>query len=203
MHLVHLVFLVAVLSLDAFAVSLAYGASKIAIPKRSIMIISLVCSAMLLVALSVGVFLRDYLSRPEIFASLILFSLGFVKVFDGAIKTYIKKKPNFSEKEMMFSLFDINFILTVYAKPETADKDKSRVISPRESIALAVALSLDNLAAGIGAGLVFNPLYAVGVSMVTTPLSILFGLYLGKKLAATGYDFSLASGLVLMVLAFL
>lgn len=197
----HLVFLIAVLSLDAFAVSIAYGASKISIPTRSTIIISFVCSSMLFISLYLGLFLRDFLIYPEIFAGIILFGLGFVKVFDSVIKNYIRK--NHVQKKMVFSLFDINFILTIYAKPETADKDKSRIISPRESIALAVALSLDNLAAGIGAGLVFNPLVAVSIALVTTPMAILLGLYIGRRLSKTGHDFSLISGVLLMVLAFI
>lgn len=199
MSISHLIFLIAALSLDAFAVSIAYGTSKISIPFGSIIVINIICSAMLFVSLYLGMFLRDFLIKPEIFASLILFGLGFIKTFDSLIKNYIRK--NQGHKKMTFKLFDINFILDIYANPKKADIDKSRSISPKESLSLAVALGLDNLAAGIGAGLIFNPFLAVGISLLTGTLAIMFGLSLGKKISKNGRDFSMVSGIMLMILA--
>ena len=228
MHIIALVILISVLAVDAFAVSLAYGASKITIPKRSIVIISLMCSLILFLSLYLGVFFRAFIRYPELLASVILFVLGLIKVFESGIKTYIdwifspmraknqaqqtalgdtndgaqsQATPAKRSREVTFKLFDLNFLLTVYANPQKADADKSRTISPRESVALSVALSLDNFAAGVGMGLIVPPLLAVGISLVSTPLAILLGLYLGSKLAGFKYDLSMVGGVVLMLVA--
>ena len=218
MHIIALVILISVLAVDAFAVSLAYGASKITIPKRSVVIVSLMCSLILLASLYLGVFFRAFIRYPELLASVILFSLGLIKVFESGIKTYIDwlfsplrlnpKGQNLTpdtqgtcSKDVSFKLFDLTFLLTVYANPNRADADKSRTISPRESVALSVALSLDNFAAGIGMGLIVPPLLAVGISLVSTPLAMFLGLYLGSKLAGFKYDLSIVGGVVLMLVA--
>ncbi|MDA6840406.1 manganese efflux pump, partial [Escherichia coli] len=70
----------------------------------------------------------------------------------------------------------LNFILTVYADPEQADQDRSRLLSPAEAFSLAVALSLDGLAVGFGAAL-----GSVGVWQ-----SLLFSLFIGAGAVRLG-----------------
>ena len=200
MSTISIIFLMAALSLDAFAISMAYGTGKIRIPIKSILIINVIGSVILGASLYLGVAFRNVLPNPHLFSASILFVLGSIKIFDSTIKRLIRKTQG--ERQMAFSLWDINFILTIYANPKKADADSSRCISPKEAVALAIALALDNVAAGFGAGLVANPLLLVGISLFTDPIAIFLGCALGVRLAKTGLDLSWVSGVVLMVLAF-
>ena len=73
-------------------------------------------------------------------------------------------------------------ILNIYANPEQADQDRSGVLSVGEATALAVALSLDSLTVGVGAGLDQTPVFAaVLISFVLGLAAILLGRWLGDK----------------------
>ena len=201
MEFLAIFFVVLAVSLDAFAISLAYGSSNIRIPFKSIVVINLVGTSMLAVSLYAGSFLGNFITHPEYLAAGILFVLGSIKIFDCLIKRAIKKAQG--EKKITFSFLDINFILTIYGNPHLADADQSRHISPKEAVALAIALALDNMAVGVGAGLVANPLPAIGLNLIIGTLAIVAGLGLGRKFIREGIDISWVGGLVLISVAVL
>lgn len=198
--------LVTALSIDAFVSSFSYGAGKIKIPLPSLLVINLICSGSLALALLFGSALSRLLpegaGRGVCF--LLLLILGIVKVFDSALKSLIRKHGNF-EKKLHFSAFHLGFILKIYANPEVADRDHSRILSPSEATLLAVALSLDGLAVGFGAGIAHTaPLLVVLLSLLTDTLAIGIGSRMGHRLAARlSLDLSWLSGLLLIVLAIL
>jgi len=133
----------------------------------------------------------------------ILFVLGVTKLFDSFIKRMIKSGKLFSK--IKFKLFSLNFILHVYAEPEQADIDASRILSPKEAVYLAVALSLDGLSVGFGAGLSgANPVLVVGLSLIFGFLAVIFGALLGRRFAEKfSLDLSWFSGALLIILAVL
>ena len=193
-----ILFIVLAISLDAFAISLSYGASRLRIPLRSVFVINVIGTCMLAVALFAGSFIGRVIPHPEFLAATILFTLGSLKIFDCLVKNAIKKAQG--EKKLTFSAFDFNFILTIYGNPHLADVDKSRHISAKEAVALAIALALDNMAVGLGAGLVANPLPVIGLNLIVGTLAILAGLWIGDKVSSkTGLDISWVGGVVLIV----
>ena len=99
----------------------------------------------------------------------------------------------------------MQFILTIYADPIKADADFSRILSPAESFSLALALSLDGIAAGIGGGLIhFNIWFVLLFTFVLTILCVAVGAKLGEKLAKKiPLDLSSISGIILIAIAFL
>jgi putative sporulation protein YtaF len=106
-------------------------------------------------------------------------------------------------REIKFSLFNFNFILKLYAAPEDSDADLSKNISPAEAASIAVALSLDGIAVGLGAALGgVNWLAVIIFSIVTDMLAIMFGRYIGEK-AASKFKFNLSwlGGIILIALA--
>src|SRR5689334_16527089 len=138
------VLLVIALSVDSFIASFAYGTSKIKIRFISVLILSGICSLTFALSLFLASFLSRLISSPatKIFCFLILLILGIVKLFDSSIKSIIRKHKGIT-KQLKFSMFSVNFILNIYADPEDADADYSRVLSPNEAVSLAIALSLD------------------------------------------------------------
>lgn len=198
--------LVAALSMDAFTASFAYGTDKIKIPVVSVALISVICSGILAVSLFLGKGMAAWIPQrvTGYICFGILLALGVVKLFDSSIKALIRKRNDFS-KEICFSMFNLNLILHIYADPQEADLDSSRRLSPKEAASLAVALSLDGLAAGFGAGVAdINPFLAIGMSLVIGAVAIVTGCFLGNRLAERiSVDLSWLSGAMLIVLAFL
>jgi len=192
------------LSLDAFVASFAYGGKKIAIPFKSVQVINLICGAITGVSLFVGNVVRQYI--PEGLTVAICFTIlaimGILKLLDGITKSIIRKNENIN-KELRFSMLNFRFILHLYADPEDADVDDSKVLSPMEATSLAFALSLDGIAAGLGAAIGNVNGWAVLIcSLFTNMAAVLLGCALGNKLARkTSLDLSWLCGVVLIGLA--
>lgn len=198
--------IVTALSMDAFVSSFAYGADKIKIPPTSLLVINLICSGTLVLALVFGDAVSRFLPAPltRAICILLLLSLGMAKVFDSALKTLIRKHSTF-QKKFQFSLFHMGFILKIYANPEEADRDHSHILSPFEAAFLAIALSLDSLAVGFGAGLSHTgPMLVFLLSLAIGILAVLLGCALGNRLSRRlSLDLSWISGALLILLAIL
>lgn len=200
------ILLVLALSTDAFVASFAYGTSKIKIPFKSAMVINVVCSAILGIALLAGSLISQFI--PSVFTSSICFCmllmLGLAKFFDGTLKALIGPGGRLSRK-YEFEVSDFRFFLNVCIDSTAADVDHSLELSPKEALSLAVALSLDGLAAGFGAGLVsMNVGEIIIFSLLINLCAVLLGCFLGNKVAEkTNLNLSWLSGVTLILLAFL
>ena len=196
--------LVAALSTDAFFASFAYGTSHIRIPFPSVAVIDGICTALLAVSLFLGTLLRPWLppalTTGVSFAVLAL--LGVVKLFDSALKAFIRRHQTLN-KEWRFSLFSLRFILNIYADPPEADRDASKTLSSAEAASLAVAMSLDGLAVGFGAGVGnASPALALLFSLLLTAAAVQGGSALGNRAAARlKHDLSWIGGALLLILA--
>ena len=85
---------------------------------------------------------------------------------------------------------------------QEADLDLSRVLSPREAGYLSLALSLDGLAVGFGAGLAeIDHLLIVLLSLVFNAAAVMLGAFIGNKIAVKlPLNLSWISGLLLVIL---
>ena len=177
--LLEIFMLASALSVDAFAVSFSYGMNRIKIPASSVLILASISSLTLAVSLSAGNllsrFLTEHLAGPISF--LILFFLGIIKLFDQ------------SGKE----------------QAERANKDHDNLLSASEAIPLGAALSIDSIAAGIGAG--FFPSHLAGTILASFFMgiaAILSGSLLGRKLSRhINTSLCWICGAMLMILAFM
>lgn len=198
--------LVLSVSIDSFLASMAYGTNKIKIPIISALIIDFICSLMLAVSIFFGSYVKDYL--PANVAVAISFSilllLGFYRLFESVFKNIINKKCQM-QKPVTFNLFDFHFILQVYADETKADLDKSKILSAKEALYLALALSLDSLAVGFGSSLItINLLQVIIVSLCVGFVFIILGCKIGRKfIEKVDIDLSWLSGALLIFLAFI
>ncbi len=200
------IILVTALSVDAFVASFAYGANKIKIPLSSVNVINLICTAFVILSTFIGSVIKPWLSddvTTAIYFS-ILFLLGLFKLFDSSLKRWIGK-TNKNHGELKFRLFDFKFILHVYADVTAADVDRSRTLSAPEAASLAVALSLDGIAVGFGAGFSqINYLELAAAAFFMNFLAIICGSHIGNKIAKKiNTDLSWLGGVLLIALAFL
>lgn len=197
--------LVTALCLDSFAASFVYGAERVRIPAASVAVLSGLSTAVLILSLLLGSGVGHIVPQrlTELFCFLILFLIGFVKLFDGALKSLIRRFP-LPEKRLKFSVSQFHFILTVYADPAAANEEDISVLSPSEALFLGLSLSLDSAAAGFGAGMTAFSLPLITLlSLGLNTASVLLGSCLGKRLASrSSLDLSWLCGLLLIALAF-
>jgi putative sporulation protein YtaF len=196
--------LVASICIDSFVASMTYGSDRIKIPISSAIIISIISSFILGISLFFGGFIKDFLPNEFaiILSFLILMILGIYRFFEGILKSFILKNIDL-EKSLTIKLFHLKLVLQVYADETKADFDRSKVLTLKESIYLAFALSFDSLAVGFGSSLAMsNYCDIILLSLIVGIFSILSGVYLGKKLVEkTSCLPSWLSGIILMILA--
>ncbi len=193
------------LSTDSFIASLAYGSNKIKIPFLSVLVIAFICTGILGISLLLGTFIKAYIPGEilKLISFIILLLLGITKLMDNIVKMIIDKYTTIN-REFKFSIFSINLILNIYANPKEVDLDKSKSISPKEAFSLALALSLDSLAAGVGAALgSVNVLAVIVSSLILSIVSIKSGELIGKKISDKApTQISWLGGVLLITLAF-
>lgn len=193
------------ISLDAFAASFAYGSQKIIVPLKSVLTLNAISTLITAIALLLGKALEGYIphSLTAGISFAILFILGIVNILDSVTKSIIRKHSQFN-KEVKFSLFNFRFILTLYANPEKADVDKSKILSPVEAVSVGVALSLDGVAVGFGAALAGHNVWIIIIGSVILGISaVISGSHLGNKIAnKTTINLSWLGGCILIIMAF-
>lgn len=191
-------------SVDAFAASFSYGTARIAVPRASQLAVSAICASTLALSHLLGGILAPFLPEgiTHWLSVLILAALGLCKLFDSSLKCWIRKRQG-GKREIRFSALRLHFILQIYADPQEADADDSRVLSPREAAALAAALSLDGLAAGFGSGLAGGGAILIFMlAFAATAGAVAGGCRLGRRVARrTEKDLSWAGGALLLLLA--
>lgn len=171
--------LVTALSIDAFAAGFAYGVSRTRIPFSSLCILTSISSLILAFSLLTGNLLTGLLMPQQTchISFIILLLLGIAKLFDHSCCDQADK----------------------------ADKDRDKLLSPVEAVSLGFALSIDSLAAGIGALLPPSHIpAAIVASFFMGLLAILGGSFLGKKISChVQKNLCWISGVLLIFLAFL
>lgn len=193
------------LSTDALITSLAYGSNKIKIHWSSALIIAFICTGILGISLLLGSLIKTFIPEGVLkyISFTILILLGLAKLMDNMIKTLINKYT-IIDKKLKFTMFNLNFILNIYANPSEADLDQSKTISSKEALSLALALSLDSMAAGLGAAIGdINIPAVILLSIVLTVVSIKFGEFIGNKISDKIPFISWLGGVILIVVAFL
>ena len=207
MELVFMMFqiflLVLALGIDAFICSFSYGANKINIPLKSVLMINVVTVILLLIGTLTARLLNPVIPSFVLdwLPFVILFCLGMSKIFEGLIKVFIRRRQEAGH--LKGSSFNFGFILQVYADHEEADVDGSKELSMKEAIPLAIALGIDGLSVGFSIGLtaVTIPLL-LGMSFVVEFVCVLLGVALGQKVAKkVKFNLSIFSGLILIGVA--
>lgn len=196
--------LVLALCTDTFVASLAYGANQIYVTWGKVLLLNGICSGCLALALGMGRVIQAMI--PEELALALccvsLFFLGFVKFLDYGVKAYINRHCRI-RKNLSFSLSGLKVIISIYADPMAADADGSQSLGWKETVFLALAMSIDSLAAGTMAAFLEIPTAATLIlSFLIGSWLMCVGLWIGKKAAVKwNCDLSWISGVLLMALA--
>lgn len=191
------------LSTDLFVAFIAYGGRNIHVPRRAALVTSLVCTGIFLLFGLVGCFATPFLPNgvEKAIGFLMLFIIGIIRIFDGTVKALIRH--GLPRRKLKLRAMGLSILLEVYADPETADLDSGGVLSMREGALLAVAMSFDGVATGIGAAAGgVSVLLTAAISFVFCIISITVGLRLGRFLSGKlPFDMSVIGGALLVILA--
>lgn len=192
--------------MDSFVASMALGADGVRIPVRSAALIGGVSAGVLTTALLLGQLLAPVLPlwALKTVSFLVLVTLGLIRLFEGLIKTLLREGGGTSA-DLRFRFLSFQFLLTIYADGALADADHSKTLTPGEAGALSLALSLDSLAAGIGAGLTTTaPLLLWCVLSFSLCMAlVLLGERLGRRAVFGRGWVSSVAGVALLVLGIL
>lgn len=156
------------LSTDTFAAGLSYSAQKVRVPLSSMCILSLISGFMFSLALIAGEKIATFIPSAvtTFFSFFILLTLSFYKLYDALPEKYHRPKD-----------------LTTAAFSEKVNQKEPSVLSPAESAALSLALSIDSITAGVSSGAPdLLPAVIFLISVIIHFFSMAFGLYAGKKL---------------------
>lgn len=187
---------------DVFLAALSYGSGGIRIPFSSNIIICSINTLMLSLAVCLSHTLSRFISTDvcTVISCTMLFAIGSVQFFQKGLKSFLKKHSG--SGKLSFRFLDIGFVISVYIDETQADLDKSKILSPREAVSLAVAVGIDAVSGGIGAGFSeINVLRVSLLSIIFCILSVSLGGVIGRKINRKGRDMGWVSGVFLMVLA--
>lgn len=197
---------VTALSMDGLVAAFAYGAGKIRIPFSAAAVISLISSGVLAAALFVGAVVRPFVP-PELTKAVcftILFFLGLLRLGDSISAAIFRRHPHYT-RGYRFSCFHLDFDVRIQVQKPEQEAKTAQPLSVSRAAVVALALSLDGLAAGFGAGLVSADVWEVVIcSVILGFLAVRVGAFLGRKVAEKiSLNLSWISGALLILLAFL
>lgn len=187
-HLLSSFVLSSSINIDNFAVGIAYGIKKLRINILGNLLIAFVSGVGTFVSMSAGKVISDYLPHAlsNALGSGALVAFGIWSIWatlrvakkrkkESALMGHKKERVSVLNRERQASTASSlgDFSYESYIEhPEKADIDKSGYIEPKESIALACSLTINNLGCGVGAGI-------SELSIVLTPVLTFIFSFLG------------------------
>ena len=132
-----------------------------------------------------------------------LLAVGIFKLTEYAIRKYIERHK-FLCKKVKISFSQLSFILSIYNNPVMADRDHSATMSCVEAVFFALAMSLDGMFGGLGAGFTGKNIYfTVMGSFVVSFCAVLCGCRIGMQASKRWKtDVSWLGGVLFVILAF-
>ncbi|MCU6795004.1 sporulation membrane protein YtaF [Paenibacillus sp. WQ 127069] len=156
MHWISIIFIALASNLDNLGIGISFGIRSTRIPALSNGIIAVITMLGTYVSVTLGEYMTAYM--PGFAANLLgAFMILFIGVW-GIVSSRRRAQAPEPSAAGGHSLID------VIHQPATADVDLNKVISWKEALTLGLALALNNMATGFGAG-------ATGVSPLWTTVA--------------------------------
>lgn len=132
-----------------------------------------------------------------------LLAVGIFKLTEYAIRKYIERHK-FLCKKVKISFSQLSFILSIYNNPVMADRDHSATMSCLEAVFFALAMSLDGMFGGLGAGFTGKNIFLTVLgSFVVSFCAVLCGCRIGMQASKRWKaDVSWLGGVLFVILAF-
>ncbi len=173
-------------SLDNFGIGITYGVRRINIPFTSNLIIAGLNSAGNFVSMFFGESIYHIIDadRSKYLGALLIMGIGLWVI----VKEIILRRNhiitldgcNSDDSEWNAKLL-IGKIVSIYKNPVVADVDSSGDIGIKESLLLGLALTLSNIAGGVGAGMMgLDPVVTTIGVFIFSIITILVGMKVGR-----------------------
>ncbi|TAL55832.1 sporulation membrane protein YtaF [Pandoraea sp.] len=179
------ILLIAVSSnLDNIGVGTSYGVRKINIPIASNLLIAVVTATGTFLSIILGQTVCLFISRGTagLLGGGIIVVAGLWVVFQERFMHGVRE-PSQAEPilKARCSRYGLRHIVQILDNPIVADWDFSGHIDLREALALAFALTINNIPNGVGAGTLGLNAYAMTAAVfVVSIITIWLGIYFGK-----------------------
>lgn len=208
MELLSYILFALALNLDSFGAGMAYGARQIRVPLLSLMIISLVSVAAIVISMLCGQIFLSFIPTglAHRLGGILLMIIGlwvFYQTRSRQAAAIDNQEKNSDNKMIKIHIRPLGLIVQIMREPAKADLDSSGAISPGEALVLGVALAMDALGAGFAVSM-------LGLSIVLTSLVVglghffltYLGLQAGRSLTNCGIGRHLAilPGFILIAL---
>lgn len=185
-------------NLDNMAIGLAYGARKINVPFKSNLAIAVFSGLATLFSAALGNVISNIM--PLYIGNAIG---GSIVSIMGAytIYQYFHDKKKINQSHSIDEL-GIENLKALIEDPTIADKDFSGDISVKESILLGIALAVNCLGTGLGAGMVGINIFILSLCVIVfSIITIWAGAFLGKRFASKflGQNATFISGVLLFL----
>jgi putative sporulation protein YtaF len=181
---------------DSFAIAIAYGIRKIRIAILPNLLIASVSSFGTFLSMSLGQTIGGYLPRSisTMLGSGVLISIGILGILGAIWQEQQRRKIEKYHQENPVKLRSIDPLCETesYIVPlSIPPKNSSRYMTIKESIPLALSLTINNIGGGIGAGIAnLNVPFTTGLTFILAILAILVGCTLGQKFAKKMTEYS-------------
>lgn len=188
-----------IISIDIFLAATAYRSCGIKIPVSSTIVINAIGAFFLGISLIfsrlLGIIIPENICG--ICGFVILTAMGILTVFKSLIRNLVRR---LSERgELSLHPGSSGIVVKLYLDDTAADFDSSKILSPKEAAALAIAASLDSVSIGLGVGYEINPAISAIFAFIAGSLAILLGSLTGQKIASLNRDFSWIGGTALII----
>lgn len=174
MELLSYILFALALNLDSFGAGMAYGARKIRVPLFSLLIISLISVAAIVISMLCGQILLSFVPAglAHRFGGILLMIIGVWVLYQTyrsrhGIANDNNLEGNGVSKMIKIHIRPLGLIVQILREPARADLDRSGVISPGEALILGIALAMDALGAGFAVSMLGFPI---------APTSLVVGL---------------------------
>ncbi|MEG0295657.1 MAG: sporulation membrane protein YtaF [Clostridium sp.] len=160
-------------NLDTVTVAISYGMNKIKIPWISSLLIAIISTLGTFLSMEFGSLLVDFIpaNLADLIGGLMLIVIGVWFLID-----FLRKNKTVKSSYDQDLIIYENFMV---------DKDNSGDISIKETIPLALALTINNLGVGIAASITgISILYSTICTFIVTLISIWCGSWIGQGVAS-------------------
>lgn len=204
MHIFSIIFLGVAANLDNLGIGLSYGIRRVRIPRTANLIIAFLSGTATLITSLTGHFLAQMFSGKlcNIFGGGIVSAVG-IWVIASDLVTKRKHLTGIEHDNLSANKSNKENLLDIIRNPEKADMDYSGDISIKESVLLGIALSVNCLATGLGAGMTGLSVIGITISvMVFSLTSIFLGAFWGKSCVSKllGAKATALAGILLIIL---
>ena len=204
MRLAEVMLISAAISADAFGAGLVYGFRRILAPWQ------VVCVVGAMSATAVGI--STWLGRAAgalidakiaaILGGVVLVAVGAWLVLEG-VGDWARGGLLAGTRPVSLRLKPLGLVVQIMRDPEVADVDRSGTISAGEAFLLGMALALDSLGTGLGAGLAGANWFSVAVAVgILTCVCFRLGIAVGGRTPERwgGLGLRVAPGIVLLAM---